>query len=344
MKKGQERPVSSLLCAHVALLSPLSFSRCSLRVLLVCLWCSYGGVLAACGHVFCFWCVHKAMSPFADSHCPMCRRAFTHFPRTCALLHHLLVRAFPAEFAAREADVKGASSKPQHLPAPFAALGLGTWVYHSTVLSAKPWSLPASSLFIWLMGLPLSLWLLSATPPVHPSLAAEEARSQVSSPEVLSLEEDAQLGQRSVRLGSQSTLAGAQASGAAASGAEAVGAPVGAQGSPPTEWLQSACTCLSCSGILYQPVVLNCGHGTSLYVRCVFRHCTLTVCSYYDTALVRLGCAVCAPFLLLLYAAGMRQPTQWPACTTLTRLPVVPTDCLPSLGLPWVCQPCAGRA
>lgn len=33
-----------------------------------------------CGHAFCFSCLFKAMSPFADSHCPLCRREFGYLP------------------------------------------------------------------------------------------------------------------------------------------------------------------------------------------------------------------------------------------------------------------------
>eukprot|EP00897_Mesotaenium_endlicherianum_P003025 jgi/Mesen1/2750/ME000169S01909 len=62
-------------------------------------------VVNVCGHVFCFWCVHRAMSPYAESQCPVCRRQFEHFPRICALLHAFLARAFPRDYAARAAEV-----------------------------------------------------------------------------------------------------------------------------------------------------------------------------------------------------------------------------------------------
>ncbi|CAI5526658.1 unnamed protein product, partial [Closterium sp. Naga37s-1] len=62
-------------------------------------------VVNACGHVFCFWCVHRAMTPYSESRCPMCRRAFAHFPGVCWLLHRFLSSAFPADYRARARDV-----------------------------------------------------------------------------------------------------------------------------------------------------------------------------------------------------------------------------------------------
>lgn len=37
-------------------------------------------VASSCGHIFCFWCCHKSMSPFSPSKCPLCRTSFGHFP------------------------------------------------------------------------------------------------------------------------------------------------------------------------------------------------------------------------------------------------------------------------
>ncbi|CAI5480308.1 unnamed protein product [Closterium sp. Yama58-4] len=73
----------------------------------------------ACGHVFCF----------CESRCPMCRRAFAHFPSVCWLLHRFLSSAFPAELRARARDVADeeramgtfSPSAPPAFPAPSAA-------------------------------------------------------------------------------------------------------------------------------------------------------------------------------------------------------------------------------
>ena len=43
-------------------------------------------VASACGHIFCFWCCHKSMSPFSPSKCPLCRTTYGHFPDVSALI------------------------------------------------------------------------------------------------------------------------------------------------------------------------------------------------------------------------------------------------------------------
>ena len=64
-------------------------------------------VPAVCGHVHCFWCAHQAMSPFTASKCSLCRHAFGHFPRICVLLHRVVRKAFPAQFAQRAEETLG---------------------------------------------------------------------------------------------------------------------------------------------------------------------------------------------------------------------------------------------
>jgi hypothetical protein len=59
-------------------------------------------VVNHCGHVFCFWCVHRAMDAFAaNSSCPLCRQGYNHLPDVCETLHGYLARTFPKEYAAR---------------------------------------------------------------------------------------------------------------------------------------------------------------------------------------------------------------------------------------------------
>jgi hypothetical protein len=67
--------------------------------------------VAACGHMSCFWCVHKAMHVLHESHCPVCRQSYIHFPSICQLLHHLLLKLEPAEYKRREKEVLGECSK-----------------------------------------------------------------------------------------------------------------------------------------------------------------------------------------------------------------------------------------
>ncbi|GER36319.1 E3 ubiquitin-protein ligase PRT1 [Striga asiatica] len=71
----------------------------------VCLDILYKPVVLACGHISCFWCVFKAMDTFQESHCPVCRNPFNHFPRICNLLHTLLLKLYPSAYNRRERQV-----------------------------------------------------------------------------------------------------------------------------------------------------------------------------------------------------------------------------------------------
>jgi hypothetical protein len=105
-----------------------------------------------CGHLFCFWCLHRAMNPYSPSKCPLCRSPFTHFPavrrrrrrrrrrrckvpllssspaplrsrpaaraslQVCTKLHSLLASTFPEEYALRAAETaeeEGESGTPK---------------------------------------------------------------------------------------------------------------------------------------------------------------------------------------------------------------------------------------
>ena len=62
---------------------------------------------AACGHMSCFWCVHKAMHVVRESHCAVCRQPYKHFPSICQLMHHLILKLEPADYKRREKEVLG---------------------------------------------------------------------------------------------------------------------------------------------------------------------------------------------------------------------------------------------
>jgi hypothetical protein len=68
---------------------------------------------AACGHMSCFWCVHRAMHSIHESHCAICRQPYHHFPSICQLLHHLLLKLEPVEYKKREKEVLGQCSVPK---------------------------------------------------------------------------------------------------------------------------------------------------------------------------------------------------------------------------------------
>ncbi|GAA0139831.1 hypothetical protein LIER_35140 [Lithospermum erythrorhizon] len=69
----------------------------------ICLDLLYKPVVVACGHMACFWCIFHAMNNnLRESHCPVCRHPYNHFPRICKLLHFLLQKLYPTAFARRE--------------------------------------------------------------------------------------------------------------------------------------------------------------------------------------------------------------------------------------------------
>ncbi|KAK9288595.1 hypothetical protein L1049_017054 [Liquidambar formosana] len=72
----------------------------------VCLDLLYKPVVLACGHISCFWCVFKAMDVWQESHCPVCRHPYNHFPSICQLLHFVLLKSYPAAYKRRERQVK----------------------------------------------------------------------------------------------------------------------------------------------------------------------------------------------------------------------------------------------
>ncbi|KAK4478283.1 hypothetical protein RD792_017572, partial [Penstemon davidsonii] len=75
-------------------------------VLVICLSISVIPLsVAACGHISCFWCVFKAMDTWQESHCPVCRNPYNHFPRICTLMHFLLLKLYPSAYKRREKQV-----------------------------------------------------------------------------------------------------------------------------------------------------------------------------------------------------------------------------------------------
>ncbi|XP_026400939.1 E3 ubiquitin-protein ligase PRT1-like isoform X1 [Papaver somniferum] len=68
----------------------------------ICLELLHKPIVLACGHVSCFWCVHHAMDFGRESHCPICRREYNHFPSICELLHFLLLKMYRETYRRRE--------------------------------------------------------------------------------------------------------------------------------------------------------------------------------------------------------------------------------------------------
>uniref|UniRef100_A0A5B6YGM1 Putative E3 ubiquitin-protein ligase PRT1 n=1 Tax=Davidia involucrata TaxID=16924 RepID=A0A5B6YGM1_DAVIN len=72
----------------------------------VCLDFFYKPIVLACGHISCFWCVNNAMDTWQESHCPVCRHPYNHFPGICQLLHFLLMKLYPLSYKRRERQVR----------------------------------------------------------------------------------------------------------------------------------------------------------------------------------------------------------------------------------------------
>ncbi|KAK9824211.1 hypothetical protein WJX72_008568 [[Myrmecia] bisecta] len=83
----------------------------------VCMEVLHKPAANVCGHVFCFWCLHHAMSPFTPSKCPLCRSAYANLPSVCLVLHQFLLKAFPTEYKQRLADV-AADEEQQEISSP----------------------------------------------------------------------------------------------------------------------------------------------------------------------------------------------------------------------------------
>jgi hypothetical protein len=96
----------------------------------ICMQLLYKPAVNSCGHCFCSWCLHRAMSPWAESSCPLCRARFVHYPFVATKLHALLGALFPAEYAARaeetaEEEIAGDVAAPDLEDVPPAASAPG---------------------------------------------------------------------------------------------------------------------------------------------------------------------------------------------------------------------------
>lgn len=72
----------------------------------ICLETLHKPAVNGCGHSFCFWCMHHAMTGLGASHCPFCRAEFTRFPAICKPLHAYLHSRYPENMAERDAQIK----------------------------------------------------------------------------------------------------------------------------------------------------------------------------------------------------------------------------------------------
>ncbi|KAJ0647450.1 putative transcription factor interactor and regulator LIM family [Helianthus annuus] len=68
----------------------------------VCLDVLYKPIVLVCGHVSCFWCCQRSMHSSSESHCPLCRHPYHHFPAICHTLHFLLKKLYPISYNRRK--------------------------------------------------------------------------------------------------------------------------------------------------------------------------------------------------------------------------------------------------
>ncbi|KAF8113196.1 hypothetical protein N665_0054s0014 [Sinapis alba] len=71
----------------------------------ICLELLYKPIVLSCGHISCFLCVHMSMNDMRESHCPICRDPYVHFPAVCQKLHFLLKKIYPLAHNNREDQV-----------------------------------------------------------------------------------------------------------------------------------------------------------------------------------------------------------------------------------------------
>ncbi|CAH1417880.1 unnamed protein product [Lactuca virosa] len=68
----------------------------------VCLDILYKPIVLVCGHVTCFWCCHHSMDMRGQSHCPLCRHPYRHFPAICQILDIFLKKMYPISYDRRK--------------------------------------------------------------------------------------------------------------------------------------------------------------------------------------------------------------------------------------------------
>nr|XP_043610137.1 E3 ubiquitin-protein ligase PRT1 isoform X2 [Erigeron canadensis] len=68
----------------------------------VCLDLLFKPIVLVCGHVTCFWCCHCSMDMRGQSHCPLCRNPYRHFPAICRMLDVFLKKLYPISYDRRK--------------------------------------------------------------------------------------------------------------------------------------------------------------------------------------------------------------------------------------------------
>jgi len=108
----------------------------------VCLELLYNPCTPKCGHVLCYWCLHKSMNPWGESLCCICRTPFEHQPHPTEGLAAFIRNRFPSEYAERERDTKNEMSEECVVIVPHRESGkefncelCGSWLWKPRVLN-----------------------------------------------------------------------------------------------------------------------------------------------------------------------------------------------------------------
>ncbi|KAM5552728.1 hypothetical protein ABKV19_025100 [Rosa sericea] len=192
-------------------------------------------LFAGCGHISCFWCVFNSMSACHESNCPVCRFPYNHFPSICNLLHFILQKLYPTAYQRREKQV-GEEEKEAGFFSP-------------EVQNPLAGPQPTES------NIPGNV---AHSPPCPKSKNSEscssgvgESPSLVNSPEML----DHEANSSSVSISSKNVE---RTENAAIQEHCLHGNDL--ENGTHKEISVSDLLCAACKNLLYQPVVLNCGH------------------------------------------------------------------------------------
>lgn len=104
----------------------------------VCLDLLYKPIVLACGHISCFWCVHYSMDGTHESHCPICRNPYSHFPTICQMLHFMLLKMYPVAYKRREKQTLEREEETRCFSPRFDAYGGGSHTYKKLKIEADP--------------------------------------------------------------------------------------------------------------------------------------------------------------------------------------------------------------
>uniref|UniRef100_A0A7N0RBL1 E3 ubiquitin-protein ligase PRT1 n=1 Tax=Kalanchoe fedtschenkoi TaxID=63787 RepID=A0A7N0RBL1_KALFE len=198
----------------------------------VCLELMYKPVVLACGHICCFWCVFRTMNAVLESHCPICRHPYNHFPNVCRLLHFVIQTLYPIAYKKREIQV--ADEERQH--------------GHSSPQFLEDISASFQTAQLSSSGSSYHCSINSSAKKEDHSFSDDLSQSMISDKHDCSkVVSEGPLDAEASTCGSKVVT-------------EANRPDDGYQHSTPKKFSSVDFYCPACKNLLFQPVVLNCGH------------------------------------------------------------------------------------